>query len=197
MGLHMQRNALTKGVDMITINKPELLCCAFSLISITGHAMEVVNPMDCLAKADQITLLDSDEEKTLIAEKCDAYEKLAQKDSREGIQAQLFMAIVWHNGLFGYDKSTYKAIPYWTALANQADIPALRVLGLEMVGVYHQEGWQSIKAEVKPDLLQAKAYFTRAIAAYKENDPECKKDTQTIPRLHEQIQAIIKATNNR
>lgn len=194
------------------IKKSALLCGALSLISMANHAMEIMNPADCLKKADAIAIWDPEEEKQLMQKKYATYEALAANNcSQEGVLAQLHMAIKLHNSLFDNPERTgdhaqkkindlqnkYKAMPYWTALANQADIPALRVLGLEMLGVYHQEGWHIMGAEKKSDLRQAKAYFERARAAYKDNDPECQKDMQTVPRLEAQIQAIINAMNNR
>jgi TPR repeat protein len=161
-----------KGVNMI--NKFPLMCvflsCTFSVCS----AMESLESITKLEDADRITNCDSETEQGLIQKKCSTYEELANKDSGQaGRWAQLRMAVIWHNGLFGYAKSTYKAMPYWTALSSQKDEPALRVLALEMLGVYHKEGWQSIGSAVKPDLAKAKSYFIQASDA--SNDNELKK----------------------
>jgi TPR repeat protein len=126
-----------------------------------------------LESADKIGMWDPEEEE-LMQQKRETYETLAGKDSGEaGRSAQLRMAIIWHNGLFGCEKSAYKAIPYWTALSSQKDDPAMCALALEMLGVYHKEGLQSLGARVKPNLAKAKDYFIRAGQA--SDDHEVKK----------------------
>lgn len=146
--------------------------------------------MDELNAADQMAIWNPEEEGALIQQKCSSYERLAKQDPGEaGAHAQLRMAIIWHNGLFGHEKNKYKAISYWRALSSQVDVPSLRILGLEMLGVYYQEGWQSYGSKAEHDLVSAKQYFERANDACKDEDKETKA------RLRAQIKAIVSQLN--
>ena len=145
------------------INKSELVCGFLSCTFLVSSAMQELESIIKLESADKIGMWDPETEEELMEKKCSIYETLARKDSGEaGRSAQLRMAIIWHNGLFGCEKSAYQAIPYWTALSNQKDDPAMCALALEMLGVYHKEGLQSLGARVKPNLAKAKDYFIRA-----------------------------------
>jgi len=149
--------------------RKQLLCMIFGGLFLISSV--IAGPLEEMRAADAIIIHDTEEQKDLIKQKCVEYARLASKESSlAGVLSQLRMAIIHHNGLFGYPASKSSAMPYWIALTNQTIDPSMRVLGFEMVGHYHKEGWESVGVKVAPNPGKAQEYLQRAYNECAESD---------------------------
>lgn len=74
------------------------------------------------------------------------------------IEAQLRLAVIYYNGLYGVEKSTCDAYHYWYGLTQQKYDRSIQAQAYEMLGYYYQDG----QAPVKQDEARALQYFELA-----------------------------------
>jgi hypothetical protein len=122
-----------------------------SLSTIPSRAMEQLKAGDSI----QIELAEeAEEQKKLMKEKCDEYEKLINSDDQNvAVQATLRLAVTYDSR-----QQRGEAIAYWRALTNQKASLGLRAQAFEVLGIYARDN--RVHGHVTLD--DPKTYFIRA-----------------------------------